>query len=97
MTEVVTPSKVLCFEHLLENVGLAALFRQRNTCAFMGIPARKGPNTQDQAGRLIAARRHLLEDTRPACHSPGMAEEAAGKSSNASGLFSRCVHDCWRC
>ena len=42
---------------------LTALLQQRNTCALSLLEAREGPNTQDQAERLVAETGHHLEDT----------------------------------
>ena len=68
----------LCPENPLKI--LAALLRQKNSCTLvLAVEAREGPNTQDKAGRFMAATGHHFEDVMANCHPLGIAEEVAGK------------------
>ena len=48
-------------------------------CLVLALEAGHCPNTQDQAGRLMAATGHLFEDVTASYHPPGVAGKAAGK------------------
>ena len=61
-------------------------FDRETRAHLLGIQARKGPNTQDQAGRLMAVPCHLFEHTNATYHPLGVAE-VAEKSSNTQWAF----------
>ena len=54
-------------------------------CIVLALEARRGPNTQDQAGRLMEATGHHFEEVTTSYHPPEIAREVAGKSSHTSG------------
>ena len=67
---------------------LAALFRQRDACTLvLAVSVRNGPNTQDRAGRLVAATGHLFEHVMTTYPPPGIAGEVAETSSNTQCAF----------
>ena len=51
------------------------LSAEKHMCIVLALEARRGPNTEDQAGRLMEA----------SYHPPEIAREVAGKSSHTSG------------
>ena len=51
------------------------------------MEAREGPNTQDQAGRLMVASGHLFEDVTATYHPPCIDGEVAETSSNTQFAF----------
>ena len=58
---------------------------EKHMCLVLALQARQGPNTQDQAERLMATTGHLFEEMMATYHSLGIAGKVAGNHPTHSG------------